>query len=174
MAAEMFVPRLKRCFARETVKEVIGTAVMELGYERPTNEQDAVSNFLLGRDVFVTVPTGGGKSLCYACLPSVYDHLRKDESLHHAIVVVVSPLSALMQDQVSKFTTKGVRAVYIGSEQDDPLARQKALKGEAQLVFMSPESLLSVLMWREMFRSRVYQENIVCLAVDEAHLVEKW
>ncbi len=79
-----------------------------------------------------------------------------------------------MQDQVSKFTTKGVRVVYIGSEQDDPLARQKALKGEAQLVFMSPESLLSVLTWREMFRSRVYQENFVCLAVDEAHLVEKW
>ncbi len=72
MAAEMFVPRQKRCFAREAVKEVIGTAVRELGYERPTNEQEyAVSNFLLGRDVFVTVPTGGGKSLCYACLPSV-------------------------------------------------------------------------------------------------------
>lgn len=59
-------------------------------------------------------------------------------------------------------------------EQHDETVRQAVVCGEYQLVYMSPESLLGVLQWREMFRSPIYQECLVAIAVDEAHLVEKW
>ena len=59
-------------------------------------------------------------------------------------------------------------------EQHDEAIKQAVVSGEYQLVYMSPESLLGVLQWREMFRSVAYQECLVAIAVDEAHLVEKW
>lgn len=77
-----------------------------------------------------------------------------------------------MQDQVSTFMARDLSASYI--EGDGGSAVNSVLKGEIQLVYASPEALLAIPKWREMLRLRVYQDNIVCLAVDEAHLVEKW
>ena len=68
----------------------------------------------------------------------------------------------------------GLRCAFVGAEQHDEAVMQSVVSGEYQLVYMSPESLLGVLQWREMFRSPVYQECLVAIAVDEAHLVEKW
>ena len=90
------------------------------------------------------------------------------------IVVVVSPLTALMVDQVAMFKNRGLQAAFVGKEQTDERIRQQVEKGVFSLVFMSPESLLKVLRWREMFRSKIYQDNLVGLIVDEAHCVEKW
>lgn len=53
-------------------------------------------------------------------------------------------------------------------------AHDKVLNGNAQLVYFSPEALLSIPFWRELFKTPSYRDNLVCLAVDEAHLVEKW
>ena len=80
----------------------------------------------------------------------------------------------LILRQVKKYGDRGVKAAYVGKDQKDETIKQQVLKGEFQLVFMSPKSVLRVLKYREMFRSIAYQKNLVCLAIDEAHCVEKW
>ena len=79
-------------FAVEEVSAAISRAAKKLGYRQLKNKQyQAVSEFACGKDVFVSLPTGGGKSLCYALLPDVYDVLRPHAS-PTSIVIVVSPL----------------------------------------------------------------------------------
>jgi len=73
--------------------------------------------FLSGRDVFVCLPTGSGKSLCYCLLPSASDILRGWEK--QAIVVVVSPLVALMKDQVRAMSERNMKAAYVGDAKED-------------------------------------------------------
>ena len=68
-------------------------------------------NFLNGNDVFVALPTGYGNSLCYICLPGEFNRLKTSEKT--SIVVIVSPLVALMKDQVALYSSKGVSAAYI-------------------------------------------------------------
>lgn len=69
---------------------------------------------------------------------------------------------------------RGLQAALIGKAQKDEAVREAVVHGKYQLVYMSPEAMLLNLRWREMFRSDVYQSNLRCLAVDEAHCVEKW
>ena len=76
--------------------------------------------------------------------------------------------------QVSAFTSKGLPAAFVGSEQDDKAVKDAVLKGQYQLVFIGPESLIRNLQWREMLRSDTYHKNLVGLADDEAHCVTKW
>ena len=64
--------------------------------------------------------------------------------------------------------------MYLGAEQDDVQVKVDVLTGNFQLVYSSPESLLCVLQWREMFRSEVYQHNLVAVVVDEAHCIQEW
>ena len=98
----VFVARLQKKVTFTRVTRAIEDSVKALGYEKVRQEQfDIVLNFLKGNDAFVSLPTGG-KSLCYACLPFVYDHLREDTL--RSIALVISPLNALMQDQVTSFT----------------------------------------------------------------------
>ena len=67
-----------------------------------------------------------------------------------------------------------MKAVFVGKDQKDESVTEQVLKGEFELVFMSPECMLRVLKYREMFRSVTYQKNLMCLTIDEAHCVEKW
>ena len=67
---------------------------------------------------------------------------------------------------MKKYGDRGVKAAYVGKDQKNESVKQQVLKGEFQLVFMSPESMLKVLKCREMFRSTAYQKNLVCLAID--------
>ena len=76
--------------------------------------------------------------------------------------------------QVKSFQGKGIKAAFVGKDQTDENIKSSVIAGEYSLVYMSPESMLTNLRYREMFRSVVYQENLVCLAIDEAHCVEKW
>jgi superfamily II DNA helicase RecQ len=78
-----------------------------------------------------------------------------------------------MQDQVAKFTSRGMSAECVGGYCSPALA-EKITDGKVQLIYMSPETVLSCLTWREVFRNCHFQENLVCLAVDEAHLIDKW
>ena len=98
------VPRLELEVNLEDVSAAIEVAVRRLGYDSPTTQKEAVTAFVKGNDVFVFLPTGGGKSLCYSCLPWVFDALRSGGEVgseHPSIVVVGSPLLSLMKDQVS-------------------------------------------------------------------------
>src|SRR5512135_2872648 len=98
-------------------------------------QQDIVSHVAGGGDALVLMPTGGGKSLCYQ-LPSL---------LREGTGVVVSPLIALMQDQVAALTQLGVRAAFLNSSQDLAKARaveRALLAGELDLLYVAPERLL--------------------------------
>ena len=93
-------------------------AASKLGYSSLCEEQmKAISSFAYGNDVFVSLPTGFGKTLCYSVLPVLFDLLR-DHSVPTSIVVVVSPLVALMQDQVSSVEKQDLSAVYLSEHVD--------------------------------------------------------
>ena len=81
-------------------------AIRRLGYNLRDDQMKVILAFCHGQDVFVSLPTGLGKSHCYSCLPWTFDILRRKPS--RSIVLVVSPLIAMMKDQVSKLTMKGV------------------------------------------------------------------
>lgn len=177
------VPRLAQTYSHSVVDRAIMNAVNYLGYRQLTDEQrEVVCTFLGGRNVFVSLPTGSGKSLCYACLPLVFDALKtasaEGDRDQRSIVVVLAPLTALMQDQVASFREKGLSAACVGGRhcalQSVVGDEELVATGKAQLVYMTPETVLSEPMWREMVRSPTYRSNLVGLAIDEAHLVEKW
>ena len=84
------------------IDKSIEAAARLLGYPSLKQEQKIVINqFLAGKDVFAVLPTGFGKTLCFACLPSIYDDIRKSD---RSIIVVVSPLLSIMKEQVSLLT----------------------------------------------------------------------
>ncbi len=148
--------------------EKIGRALKEnFGHDdfRPGQRQ-IVEMTLAGRDALVLMPTGGGKSLTYQ-LPAV---------LLPGLTVVVSPLIALMQDQVERLDANGVAATFINSmlPADERYRREQATqRGEYKLLYVAPERLLS-----ESFLAlldRVEQgAGISLFAVDEAHCVSEW
>ena len=152
---------------------IIDRAAAKLGYETIKDEQrETVKKFVKGNDVFVALPTGFGKSFCYAVLPLVFDDwLGRPPST--SIVICVSPLLSLMQDQKGKFTPRGLVTEFVGEGQSR-LQLEKVDAGLCQLVYISPESLLYNQHWRELLRTTVYQRNLVALVVDEAHCVKKW
>ncbi len=173
----MAVAKLKR-HGRE-IEEAIAYSLKKLKYDELKCEQkQAVTAFLSGNDTFVSLPTGYGKSLCYGILPLAFDYLRgktaSTDETGRSIVVCVSPLTSTMMDQRQKFCERGLRAEFVGQAQDDEQASRGVREGRYQLVFISPESLLRNLYFREMLRTAVYQECLVAFAVDEAHCVKKW
>ena len=103
-------------------------ADQELGYaELKPSQQRAIKAFVEGHDVFVCLPTGRGKSLCYGVLPLVFERLRGScdrshtgtEHARQSLVIVVSPLKALMKDQVESFKKKGVHALCVAGQEDE-------------------------------------------------------
>ena len=103
-SAVFIVPRLNAIVNERDLRVAILGSVQNMGFDSPAeNQTSAIEMFVRGHDVFISLPTGSGKSVCFASLPGLFDILRQmiKENNHHSIVVVVSPLSALMQDQVS-------------------------------------------------------------------------
>ena len=125
------------------------------------NQLDALQAVLRGQDCLVVMATGSGKSLCYQLVPLVTG----------VPAVVVSPLIALMQDQVLALQARGVRAVLLGSAQADRTAEARAMAGEYDLVYVTPELLAGGrLDLAKMQRTC----GLSLLAVDEAHCVCEW
>jgi ATP-dependent DNA helicase RecQ len=128
---------------------------------RPLQEE-IVRTILQDRDVFVLMPTGGGKSLCYQ-LPAL---------LRDGLTVVVSPLIALMKDQVDALTALGAPATFINSSLDgeEALRRQRAVaRGEVKLLYVAPERLML-----PGFLRLLEATNLTFVAVDEAHCISEW
>lgn len=156
-----------------TITRAVNAGADRLGFQiRPKQLQIAVS-FVKGQDVFVSLPTGGGKSLCYWILPWVFDELRK-HTAPTCVLVVVSPLIALIKEQVQALNSKGLQSVNMGEVRDDCSLQQKIYEGQFQILFFSPECLLRNSKWRDMLLTSWYQENMVGFIVDEAHCVKKW
>jgi ATP-dependent DNA helicase RecQ len=125
-------------------------------------QADIVAHVARGGDALVLMPTGGGKSLCYQ-LPAL---------LREGTAVVVSPLIALMQDQVAALRQLGVRAAFLNSTLDavEAFATQEALRsGELDLLYMAPERLL---LPRTL--DTLAQCRLALFAIDEAHCVSQW
>ncbi|MEH1058668.1 DNA helicase RecQ [Micromonospora sp. CPCC 206171] len=125
-------------------------------------QREVIDHVVAGGDALVLMPTGGGKSLCYQ-IPAL---------VREGVAVVVSPLIALMQDQVDALTAVGVRAGFLNSTQDLEARRQveKAfLAGELDLLYLAPEALGSRATLGLLDRGR-----IGLFAIDEAHCVSQW
>ena len=133
------------------------------GYHDFRGEQRAIiDNLIDGDDALVLMPTGGGKSLCYQIPALVRD----------GVGVVVSPLIALMQDQVSALNALGVRAAFLNStlsaEQSQSL-QQQVRNGELDLLYVAPERLI-----QPRTLELLHQSPLALFAIDEAHCVSQW
>ncbi len=91
-----------------------------------------------------------------------------------SIVVCISPLTSIMVDQHAKFLPRGLRTDFVGEVQTDEDAEKRVLKGESQLVYISPENRINNPRYRKMLLRQVYKENLVALVIDEAHCVQTW
>ena len=157
------------------VRDAIVTSARQLGYESVKDKQlTCISDFVSGKDVIVSLPTGYGKTMCYTCLPMVFDLLHQCKS-PFSIVLVISPLNALMSDQVMTLQSKGVRAVKLSACSDDVETgiTEEVATGKYQVLFSSPESIFSK-EWRDVFQSSTFKERLVGIVVDEAHCIQKW
>jgi ATP-dependent DNA helicase RecQ len=133
------------------------------GYDdfRPL-QREIMEASLAGRDAVAILPTGAGKSLCYQ-LPAL---------VREGLTIVVSPLIALMKDQVDQLEASGVAATFLNSTLDGNEARRRVLAldaGEYQLLYVAPERLML-----PDFLSRLKGWKIAALAVDEAHCISEW
>jgi ATP-dependent DNA helicase RecQ len=133
------------------------------GYRGFRGEQaEIIEHVISGRHAFVLMPTGGGKSLCYQ-IPSL---------CREGVGIVISPLIALMQDQVDALTQLGIKAAAIHSGMSGAaIARtQRAIRaGELDLAYVAPERLLM-----DDFLALLHESNIALFAIDEAHCVSQW
>src|SRR6266446_5715208 len=128
---------------------------------RPLQE-GIIRDALAGRDVFVLMPTGGGKSLCFQ-LPAL---------MRDGLTIVVSPLISLMKDQVDALQTSGISATYLNStlDRDQAKTRWRGLhRGEYRMLYVAPERLML-----ETFLERALNWNIAQIAIDEAHCISEW
>ncbi len=133
------------------------------GYHEFRGEQgEIIGQICHGGDALVLMPTGGGKSLCYQ-IPAL---------VRPGVGIVVSPLIALMQDQVDALAQLGVRAAFLNSSQDFQTGVQienKMRRGELDLLYVAPERLLT-----DWFLRLLGEVKVALFAIDEAHCVSQW
>lgn len=142
--------------ALETLKEY-------WGYDsfRPKQE-DIVSSALEGKDVLAILPTGGGKSVCFQ-VPAM---------MREGIAIVVTPLIALMKDQVQNLNDRGIRALCVNagmSRREVDLTLNNAAYGDFKFLYVSPERLGT-----QLFLQYVREMNVSFIVVDEAHCISQW
>lgn len=126
------------------------------------NQEPIIQHILEGKDALVIMPTGGGKSLCFQ-IPSL---------IREGVGIVVSPLIALMQDQVSGLCQMGVRASFLNSTvppDEQQSIQQKMRRGELDLVYVAPERLIT-----PGFLELLKETPLALFAIDEAHCVSQW
>ncbi len=142
--------------AKQVLKDIFGYDEF-----RPPQEE-VICSVLDGKDAFVLMPTGGGKSLCYQ-IPSI---------MREGTGIVISPLISLMKDQVDALNRCGVTAAYYNSSLKASEAKEvmeQFENNELDLLYVAPERLLT-----KTFLSRLEKVNVALFAVDEAHCVSQW
>lgn len=125
-------------------------------------QEDIINDLIAGLDLLVLMPTGGGKSICYQIPALVRD----------GVGIVVSPLIALMEDQVTAMKQQGIRAAYYNSSLSSADARQVLAQlhnNELDLLYIAPERLLS-----DSFLQRLEECPLALFAIDEAHCISQW
>jgi ATP-dependent DNA helicase RecQ len=141
---------------KEKLKEVFGYGTFR------GNQEEIINNILGKQNTFVIMPTGAGKSLCYQ-LPAV---------LQPGTAIVISPLIALMKNQVDQLNALGVNAKVLNStlnKTETNRVKQAVLAGEVKLLYIAPESLT-----KEDYIDFLRKSNISLVAIDEAHCISEW
>jgi ATP-dependent DNA helicase RecQ len=126
------------------------------------NQAAIIDHMIAGKDALVLMPTGGGKSLCFQ-IPAL---------ARPGVGIVISPLIALMQDQVDALLQLGVRAAFLNSSLDGQAAykvEQDLLKGNLDLLYVAPERLMT-----PRFLELLERAELALFAIDEAHCVSQW
>lgn len=135
------------------------------------NQLEAVCSTLNGKDVFVLIPTGGGKSLCYQLPALVRNGKTKGTTL------VISPLISLMQDQVQHLLDKNIRAGMIsskGSSEERNATFKSLTSGQLDLVYLSPEMVNNSVRVQKVLAKLYENDMLARVVVDEAHCVSSW
>ncbi|KAL1005231.1 hypothetical protein UPYG_G00056390 [Umbra pygmaea] len=139
---------------------------LELAFCLKDEQKTARESFLFKKDVFAVLTTGYGKSLIYQLAPLVAKRMGLSEN---PLVFVVSPLIALMEDQLKEAKKLGLSALQLGEPEQEQIR-----SGQCQIAFGSPESWLLKKKWRDMLANKVYRDNLIGIVVDEVHLIYKW
>ncbi|WP_394420667.1 DNA helicase RecQ [Tenacibaculum mesophilum] len=144
-----------------TEQELLEKLKVNFGYDSFRLEQQAIiENILAKKDTLVIMPTGGGKSICYQ-LPALF---------FEGVTLVISPLIALMKDQVDSLRANGIPATFFNSSQSTEEQQQvfDAIASKSiKLLYVAPESL-------SLLQNVLNQSYISCIAVDEAHCISAW
>ncbi len=173
-ASEMSCVASVASYALETLK----CTEMQLKPE----QMEAIRHVYEGKDAFVWLPTGFGKSICYEVLPFMFDYRKSRElssevaaSSAPSLVVVISPLIALMVDQVHSLRRTDVQSAIVafGNGIDLKLLATEKDVSACSFLFCTPEALVGS-KWRDTLESSAISKRIVVVAVDEAHCVSKW
>lgn len=123
-------------------------------------QEEVITDLIAGKDAALIMPTGAGKSLCYQ-VPAI---------CREGCGVIISPLIALMQDQVQALSHAGVRAAALNSQSDDQLGTmQRFRRGELDLLYVAPERAVT-----ESFQRLLADGRVSLFAIDEAHCVSQW
>ncbi|MEQ8576026.1 MAG: RecQ family ATP-dependent DNA helicase, partial [Fulvivirga sp.] len=125
-------------------------------------QEDIVNSVLAGDDVLALLPTGGGKSICFQ-VPAM---------MREGICIVVTPLIALMQDQVDQLNKRGIKAIAINasmSPKEIDIKLDNCVYGAVKFLYVSPERLKT-----DLFRARLANMKVGLLAIDEAHCISPW
>lgn len=141
---------------KEKLKEVFGYGQFR------GNQETIIKNILKGKNTFVIMPTGAGKSLCYQ-LPAV---------MLEGTAIVISPLIALMKNQVDQLNALGVNAQFLNStlsRSEINRVKQETLEGKVKLLYVAPESLT-----KPENVGFLKQSNLIFAAIDEAHCISEW
>lgn len=141
---------------REKLKQAFGYS----GFRG--NQEVVIRNILSGRNTFVIMPTGAGKSLCYQ-LPAL---------MHEGLAVVISPLIALMKNQVDQLNAYGINARFLNStlsKAEITKLKKDSLAGNIKLLYVAPESLT-----KEENIAFLQKVNVSFVAIDEAHCISEW
>ena len=160
MSANLSNSNLSYTRAKQVLNDVFG-------YTSFKGEQQAiVEHVCAGGDALVLMPTGGGKSLCYQ-LPAL---------LRDGVAIVISPLIALMQDQVDALRQLGVKAAFLNSSQtpeDARVVNSLLVNGELQILYVAPERLMLSGFLAQLAEIEKYT-GLALFAIDEAHCVSEW
>lgn len=149
-----------------SLDEVVDSCASRLGISKLKKQQhEAIVSVLAGKDVFVSLPTGFGKSVIYNIIPICLKRLFPSLD---PFVLIISPLISLMEDQISNLKDKGINAVLLHKDLDSSVIL------EHSHVFCSPECLLSSAKWRKAMILDKFGEQLAAICIDEAHCIVKW
>lgn len=158
-----------------SIKDAILYGANKCGYSTVRDQQrKVVEAYLSGRDVFMSAPTGSGKSFTFEIAPYAFDFMSTEQNTTveeaRSVCLVVVPLVALMNDQVASLTSRGLSAACVGSD-CSPDQIRNITEGNIKLIFGTPEALLNS--HRGIFRGAL-KKNLKAVFIDESHCIAKW